>query len=151
LAAVWGPFTFQAEFAGQFLTQAVVNGRNGGTLFFHGGYCQVLYFLTGEHQDYDKREGVFGRVVPRNNFRSTKAEGCSSCGAWQVGVRFGYLDLNDKAIQGGQVYDWTVGLNWFLNPNMKVQFNYIVTHRRGQQDVAEGWINGVGVRAAYDF
>jgi hypothetical protein len=47
-------------------------------------------------------------------------------GVWQVGVRFGYLDLNDKAIQGGRVYDWSVGLNWFLNPSMKVQFNFIL-------------------------
>ena len=43
--------------------------------------------------------------------------------------RFSYLDLNDKAIQGGTVYDWTAGLNWFWNPNMKVQFNYILEHR----------------------
>ena len=47
-------------------------------------------------------------------------------GAWQVGLRFSYLDLNDKAIQGGMVYDWTAGLNWFWNPNMKVQLNYIL-------------------------
>ena len=44
-------------------------------------------------------------------------------------MRFSYLDLNDKAIQGGQIYDWTVGLNWYLNPNMKVQLNYIAEHR----------------------
>ena len=80
-----------------------------------------------------------------------KGERCRTFGAWQVGVRFSYLDLNDKAIQGGQVYDWTVGLNWFLNPNMKVQLNYILEHRDAPQDVVQGWINGVGVRAAYDF
>ena len=123
-----------------------MNGRNQGTLFFHGGYGQVLYFLTGEHQEYDKREGVFGRVVPRNNLRLKGAGG----GAWQAGLRFGYLDLNDKAVRGGQVYDWTLGLNWFLNPNMKVQLNYIL-ERRDQPGVTPQWINGVGVRGAYDF
>jgi hypothetical protein len=30
-------------------------------------------------------------------------------GAWQVGVRFSYLDLNDKVIQGGTLEDMTVG------------------------------------------
>ena len=44
-----------------------------------------------------------------------------------------------------------MGLNWFLNPNMKVQFNYIAEHRDAPQDVVSGWINGVGIRAAYDF
>jgi phosphate-selective porin OprO/OprP len=47
--------------------------------------------------------------------------------------------------------DWTVGLNWFLNPNMKVQLNYIVEHVDGPNGQAQGWLNGVGVRAAYDF
>jgi hypothetical protein len=33
---------------------------------------------------------------------------------------------------------------------MKVQFNYIAEHR-DQPGVTPGWINGLGVRAAYDF
>jgi phosphate-selective porin OprO and OprP len=151
-ALVLGPVTVQAEWTGQFLTDAVdPNNVGQGTVFYHGGYVQVLYFLTGEHQDYVRREGVFGRVVPRHNFHLKKGDPCRGCGAWQVGLRFSYLDLNDKAIRGGQVYDWTLGLNWFLNPNMKVQLNYIVEHRDAPQGVAQGWINGVGLRAAYDF
>ncbi len=150
-AMVWGPLTIQAEYAGQFLTQAVAsNGQNQGTIFYHGGYVEVLYFLTGEHQDYIRREGVFGRVVPRHDYHCKKTDGFRGCGAWQIGTRFSYLDLNDKAIQGGQVYDWTAGLNWYLNPNMKVQLNYIAEHR-STPGVPEGWINGFGLRAAYDF
>ncbi len=34
-------------------------------------------------------------------------------------------DLNDGVVQGGYIQDLTVGLNWFLNPFAKVQFNYI--------------------------
>lgn len=151
-AVVHGPWTLQAEWTGQFLTDAIAaNGLSQGTIFYHGGYVEILCFLTGEHQDYDKREGVFGRVVPRNNYHLKKHDDYYSLGAWQVGARFSYLDLNDKAIQGGQVYDWTVGLNWFLNPNMKIQFNYILEHRDAPQGVAVGWINGLGVRGAYDF
>jgi phosphate-selective porin OprO/OprP len=153
LAVVLGPWTLQAEWAGQFLTDATspTSGLRQGTVFFHGGYIELLYFLTGEHQEYDKHEGVFGRVIPRNNYHVKKHDDYYALGAWQVGVRFSYLDLNDKGIQGGEVYDWTVGLNWFLNPNMKVQLNYILEHRNAPQDVVQGWINGVGVRAAYDF
>jgi len=150
LAAVYGSWTLQAEWTGQILTDAIVNGVGQGTVFYHGGYAQVLYFLTGEHQEYQKRDGVFGRVVPRNNFHVKACDGCRTWGAWQVGARFSYLDLNDKTIQGGTVYDWTLGLNWFLNPNMKVQLNYILEHR-DQPGVEPGWINGVGLRAAVDF
>jgi phosphate-selective porin OprO/OprP len=150
-AMVLGPLTVQAEFAAQFLTDAVAtNGQNQGTVFYHGGYAEALYFLTGEHQEYVRREGVFGRVVPLNDFHWKKGDCYCACGAWQVGVRFSYLDLDDKAIQGGQIYDWTVGLNWYLNPNMKVQLNYIAEHR-DTPGVTPGWINGVGLRAGYDF
>jgi phosphate-selective porin OprO/OprP len=150
-AFVLGSLTVQAEWAGQFLTDAVApNNQPQGTVFYHGGYVQALYFLTGEHDEYLRREGVFGRQVPHEDYHLKKGDPYRAFGAWQVGVRFGYLDLNDKAIQGGTVYDWTVGLNWYLNPNMKVQFNYIVEHR-DQPGVAVGWIDGFGLRAAYDF
>jgi phosphate-selective porin OprO/OprP len=150
-AMVLGPLTVQAEWAGQFLTDAVgANNTPQGTIFCHGGYVQVLYFLTGEHQDYDRHEGVFGRVVPKHDYHLMKCDCYRAFGAWQVGVRFSYLDLNDKVIQGGQIYDWTLGLNWYLNPNMKFQFNYIA-ERRDMPGTAVGWISGVGLRAAYDF
>ncbi len=35
---------------------------------------QVLYFLTGEHQEYDKREGVFGRVISNNDYHLKKCD-----------------------------------------------------------------------------
>jgi phosphate-selective porin OprO/OprP len=150
-AMMLGPFTVQAEWAAQFVTHAIAsNGQDQGTVFFHGGYVEALYFLTGEHQQYDKQAGAFGRVIPHNDFHVKKDDCVRGLGAWQVGVRFSYVDLTDKAIQGGEIYDWTVGLNWYLNPNMKFQFNYILEHR-DMPGVAQGWINGFGLRAAYDF
>src|SRR5262249_52994802 len=68
-ALVYGSWTFQAEWTGQALTNAVVANQQQGTVFYHGGYAQLLYFLTGEHQDYDKAEGAFGRVIPNQNLR----------------------------------------------------------------------------------
>src|SRR5262249_50953064 len=63
-AFVLGPLTVQAEWAGQFLTDALSStGQPQGTVFYHGGYVQALYFLTGEHDEYLRREGVFGRQV----------------------------------------------------------------------------------------
>jgi phosphate-selective porin OprO/OprP len=150
-ALVHGPLTVQAEWAGQFLTDVVADGRSQGTVFFHGGYVQVLWFLTGEYQAYDKRDGVFGRVVPYQDYYLRRGDSYRSCGAWQIGARFSYLNLNDKAIQGGQIYDWTFGLNWFFNPNVKFQLNYIVEHRDGPTSTPVGWINGFGIRAAFDF
>jgi phosphate-selective porin OprO/OprP len=150
-AMVLGSFNLQAEWAAQALTQAVdSSGQNQGTIFYHGGYVEAMYFLTGEHREYLRHDGVFGRVVPDQDFHVKKGDSYRAWGAWQLGVRVSYLDLNDKGIQGGEVYDWTAGLNWYLNSHMKVQLNYIAEHR-DTPGVPVGWINGVGVRVAYDF
>ena len=150
-AFVLGSLTVQAEWAGQFLTDAISSDNQPqGTIFYHGGYVQALYFLTGEHDEYLRQEGVFGRQVPLQDYHLHKDDPRRAFGAWQLGLRCGYVDLNDKAIQGGTIYDFTVGLNWYLNANMKVQFNYIVEHR-DQSGATPGWIDGIGVRAAYNF
>jgi phosphate-selective porin OprO/OprP len=150
-AMVLGPLTIQAEWAGQFLTDAVAGNLPQGTVFFHGGYVEALWFLTGEHTPYVKRDGVFGRVVPLRDYHIKKGNPNRGIGAWQVGARLSYVNLNDKAIQGGQIYDGTAGVNWYLNANMKFQFNYIVEHREGPTGTPVGWINGLGLRAAFDF
>ncbi|MFM8220119.1 MAG: porin, partial [Planctomycetaceae bacterium] len=46
-------------------------------------------------------------------------------GAWEVAGRWSYIDLNSRDIQGGRLNDATLGLNWYLTANAKVQFNYI--------------------------
>src|SRR5262249_54298526 len=137
-AMVLGSVTVQAEWSGQFLTNALgSNNQQLGTVFYHGGYVQALYFLTGEHQVYDRHDGAFGRVVPLHDYHVKKDDANRTWGAWQVGVRFSYLDLNSNGIEGGQLYDWTVGLNWYLNANMKFQLNYILEHRDAPQNVAQ--------------
>ena len=137
---------------GQFFTEVIDSGgQPQGTAMFHGGYLQILYFLTGEHQAYERKEGVFSRVVRFQNARFGRDDGCGGCGAWQVGARLSYIDLDDNVIRGGQVTELTLGLNWFFNPIMKIQANYLVTDRQGQQDQGDGWFSGIGIPAACDF
>ncbi len=67
-AVVLSSLAVQAEWAGQFLTAAEPSGQPQGAAFYYGGYAEVLYFLTGETQPYEKRQGTFGRVVPNRDF-----------------------------------------------------------------------------------
>ena len=57
-------------------------------------------------------------------FCGDNGNGCGY-GAWEVAARFSHLDLNDENIQGGTLTDYTVGVNWFLNPYLKCVFNWI--------------------------
>ena len=161
LAAVLGPVTFQAEYLVSNLHNAspILGGvvqPAVGTAQYHGGYMQVMYYLTDDHDHYDKLAGIFARVTPRENAICMRDDqGCvrRGRGAWQIGVRYNYLDLNDSGIDGGILHNVTAGLNWFLNPNMKVQFNYFATDRNAALpgDVGDGWIHGWGTRLAHDF
>ena len=71
-AAVYGPLSVQAEWAGQWLTNASPNGQQAGPIFFQGGYVEALYFLTGEHQQYVKRNGA---VRPGDSTEQLQHEG----------------------------------------------------------------------------
>ncbi|MEI6541697.1 MAG: porin, partial [Planctomycetota bacterium] len=127
------------------------NGTQLGTVFFHGWYAEALYFLTGEHRDYEKKTGAFGRVIPHDNLGSK-----CGCGAWQVGARYSTSNLQNSGMDGGRVDDVTLGLNWFLNPNMKIQSNYVYTalDNRGTPsggNISGGDYSGFGMRLAWDF
>jgi phosphate-selective porin OprO/OprP len=154
-----GPLTVQGEFTGIVITDAqqpfsppaAVVDR--GTPFFYGGYIQALWFLTGEHSNYNRARTVFDRVTPHENFfvfRSRPGRVRGS-GAWQLGMRYDALSLNSNGINGGILNGFTFGVNWYWNPNMKVQFNYDLTHRSAVNQVPAGFINAWGLRYAMDF
>ncbi|MBL8829061.1 MAG: hypothetical protein JNM18_18915 [Planctomycetaceae bacterium] len=158
-AVVYGPWLFQSEYAASFLDGAATLAGapiNGGRMFTQAYYAEVLYFLTGEHREYERKQAAFGRVVPYENFYCVRAMGggrCVSRGAWQVGLRYNVIDLRDGGFNGGYGQDMTVGLNWFLNPNMKIQWNYVLAGRvapTGGQGT-DGTYNGFGMRVAHDF
>jgi phosphate-selective porin OprO/OprP len=129
-AFVLGPFSLQGEailatwfdcvgFEGTFDQDEIEDA----TLF--GYYVFVSYFLTGEHRPYSTSSGTFDRPRPKKNFLR------GGLGAWEVAVRFSSIDLSDAsdfagdARDGGKEYNFTFGLNWYLNPNTRVTFNYI--------------------------
>ena len=155
-AAVFGPLSLQSEFYGAWVQDAFTQTAGGlplaaqGNVFFWSWYAEAHYFLTGEHREYNKDAGVFTRVVPLKPLTWTRC-GFTGCGAWQVAARYSYLNLNSKGIQGGRVNDMTLGLNWFLNPNMKAQFNYFLADRDAANPAGTGLIHGFATRLAIDF
>ena len=155
--ALNGPWTFQSEYLVSGLQDAAINPGDPRTnVTYHGGYAQLLVFLTGEHDHYNKKSGVFERVRPNCNFfKTNKCGDMTGMGAWQLGFRYNHLDLNDQGLNGGVLDNYTAGLNWFWNPNMKWQFNYIATDRDVSQvtgrTAGSGVIHGFGTRLAIDF
>jgi phosphate-selective porin OprO and OprP len=122
-ALILGPLSLQAEYA-----FAMVDQIGGPPLFFNGSMAQLSYFLTGEHRPYDRKRGHHRRLEPFENFFRvrTDARGIrTGLGAWEVAARFSNIVLNDENIQGNNLTDFTIGLNWYLNPYARWKFNYI--------------------------
>ena len=101
--------------------QTTVNTEigQGNTPFTHeiiSYYGQVSYFLTGENRPYKSSLAGFGRVKPKNNY------GENGWGALEVASRFSVIDMKED----GSLEDFTIGLNWYLNPNTRVMLNYVM-------------------------
>jgi phosphate-selective porin OprO/OprP len=155
LAGVYGPWTLQSEYYCTWIHDAIFPnqpppvGVPRDTLFYQGCYVELLYFLTGEYRAYNLKDAVFDRVVPLRNFNIRDCL-CGG-GAWQVGVRYGFLDLQDKGVNGATLHDIVLGLNWFLNPNVKIQWNLAIDHRSSTPPGSSGWTYIAGTRLAMDF
>ena len=113
---MWGPITVQAEYnkAKVKLHRDVNSPANFGNPEFWGWHAQAGYVLTGESRTYDFASGTFGSVVPS-----------TECGAWEIAARYSAVNLNDDHVYGGRENNVTLGLNWFVNENVQIKFNYI--------------------------
>ena len=119
-ALVYGPLSVQAEY-----TKAMVDTTLGGDADFDGGYVQASYFLTGEHRPYRHENGIFDRITPNKNFGWKSVDGW---GAWELAARYSFVDLEDGPIRGGEQQAYTLGLSWYLNPNLRITTNYILNN-----------------------
>ncbi len=116
MAAQWGSLNAQAEAVGAFVDQT-----DGPYLGFYGVAGKLSYVLTGETHPYNRRRGVFERIIPHR-------EGAVSdpfSGAWEAVAAWSIIDLNDRNVAGGRMQTLIVGVNRYLNPYAKFQFNLI--------------------------
>jgi len=163
---VYGPLLLQAEYEQCWMggARAIKNGPSLGDVRFQGGYVQALYFLTGENRQYNRVSASFVRVTPFENAIYARGVGFAGRGAWQLAFRYDWIDLNSGLVKGGNVHNLTAGINWFLNPHTKLQFNYVAAFvdntapvpgpnnsLNGSRFVGVGTINSLGTRLAWDF
>ena len=79
--------------------------------------------------------GVRGVARPNHPFTVDGA----GWGAWELVARFGGLEIDDAAFplfanatqSARRAESWSVGLNWYLNPNLKLATTYNRTSFEG--------------------
>jgi Phosphate-selective porin len=115
-ALVRGPFSLQGEYGKLWVD------RFGGlsTVSFDGFYVFGSWFITGESRTF--KNGTVDRVKPFKDFQPG-----SGSGAIELAVRYDQLDLTDTKLSplARKGSTWTAGVNWYLNPNTRIIFNYI--------------------------
>lgn len=124
-AIVEGPASFQTEFIG-----SIVDRRDGDDSFVWGAYGFASVSLTGEHREYDKRSGTFDRLSPDRPFNPNKGH----WGAWELVARVSVLNLEveeNGEDKGGELRDFTAGINWVLYSNFRTMLNYVVSDSKG--------------------
>ncbi len=109
MVGVAGPFSIQGEYIGT----DVARDDGFNDVGFHGWYVFLSWFPTGEHRNYLKN-GVIGGIHPIRKY-----------GAIELAVRFSGIDLTDKDIKGGSEQNVTVGVNWYIHPQLRIMLNYI--------------------------
>jgi phosphate-selective porin OprO/OprP len=121
----FGPLQVVTEYQKVWLEREAGFGRQ---LDFDGWYVYASYFLTGEHMPWKRSSGTLDRIKPFQDFwlvHTCNGSTEAGWGAWQVAARYSYADLTDDNIFGGVGNSFTFGLNWYWNPNSRMQFNYI--------------------------
>ena len=178
LEALWiaGPVSFQAEYGWQWVDNVLGKASfnaNGSLVtpfatpqnyLFSGGYVQATYALTGENRAYDKAGGTiarayYGKEGPYRRAWWVRDEDggiCSSWGAWEVAGRYSYLNLNDGSgtylIQGGIMQGVGLALNWYLNNNLTINFDWNYDYRDDVPSTkATGSTSGFGSRVQFQF
>jgi phosphate-selective porin OprO and OprP len=145
LALVRGSFGVQSElFTASYAGARYLPFNNPSDVQLHGAYVQASWIMSGEHREYDRATGTFGRIRPRRDFAAFN-NGVFGLGAWETAVRWDYVDTSDLADDqfadhAGSLQSLTVGLNWYWNPYTRFMVNYVharpLTHSPGGADVA---------------
>jgi phosphate-selective porin OprO/OprP len=142
-AYTWGPeFAFRWKnflIQGEYMQVGVQRGGVSSTpipnMIFNGGYVEGSWVITGETRKYDPASAAFQRPLPAMNF--SIADG--TWGAWELVARYSATSLNSNVTRnvsqsktggvfGGYQQIYAVGLNWYLNRNYKIMFDYQIAN-----------------------
>ncbi|MDZ7717529.1 MAG: porin [Balneolaceae bacterium] len=132
-AYLLGSFSLAAEYL-----QVNVDLKSAGNPTFGGWHLQSSYIFGGKRTYSD---GTFDGVKLDNQ-----------TGAWEIGARLSYMDLNDSNYIGGKQRNITVALNHYAAANLRFMLNVIfvdVTDRPGDLTDTSPVISSL--RAMYYF
>ncbi len=103
-------------FQGEYKKDAISRMNDLETIELDGYYIQAAYLLFGGRYNYNRADGEFTRLTRGKDY-----------GELEVALRYDYVNANDfdANVYGGSAEGYTLGLNYYFNPNVKFMMNYI--------------------------
>ncbi len=114
-----GSFALQSEYTISDLSPADSLDYQKESYLLDAFFATFSWFITGEHKNYNPSKTAFDRLKPKKNL------GKGGTGAFELAIRYSYINMNDNDLSGGLMNNLTAGLNWYLNPATRFSFNYI--------------------------
>jgi phosphate-selective porin OprO and OprP len=119
----YGPFGFLGEYviSDQQVSRTAAAPFSSAHLEHTAFQVAGSWVLTGE-------DASFSGVVPRQYFNPLNGK----WGAWQLAARYSQLDIDpatfplfsDPRTSASEAHEWSVGLNWYLNRNVRVSTSF---------------------------
>lgn len=123
----FGPYGVLGEYVqvSQEVSRETLRGRRHAQLENRAWQIQLAWFMTGEDQ-------AFRGYTPQSTFSLENG----TWGAFELVARVHELDIDDDAFRGGsdsfanpataasKASAWGIGVNWYLNQNIKWSLNY---------------------------
>lgn len=136
LAATYGPFKLQGEYAKAEYDANHIAGNSTVKGDVKAWYAEALWLITGEKYSDFYKGGAFGSIKPKNDFVHPSAAASSGgWGAWELGLRMSRFDATDMETTGAnsreqgsdETKTYTAGIKWIVNPNVRFLMNYSKT------------------------
>lgn len=142
-AALRGPIHVAAEGYWQQVNRPVLDAAR-----FFGAYGEIGYvFAGGSGRGY--RDGIFTSIKPRRGIDK------GGSGAWQLNLRYDWLDLDDDLVSGGRQQSVGASVVWVPIERVKFIANYLRVDVTDTPVTANGrssyGADVFGLRAQYDF
>ena len=116
-------FSLESEYTVSYVKPSSSSTLSNSSYKFFAYYGTLSWFITGEHKNYVLSKTTFDRITPNKNLGKD-----SGFGAIELSLRYSYFNLNNADLKGGIMSDITGGINWYLNPAVKVAINYVYSN-----------------------
>jgi len=105
---------------------------------FQGWNARAGWLLRGGQRDYRVRSGSLGSLVSPDGW-----------GALEISARISSLDLNDADITGGSGTNYSLGVDWTLNENVRILAEGILSEADPNRDGLDEELRLVQVRLQF--